>query len=175
MTTKNLWWKTHENKFNLLRCHLHEQVDKSNKLVDLFVKLKCQFHILGSVKNIYSQTRAGWVFLKEAWQMLWKCTAKESNLPVFTQLFCWRTPCSSHGMPESLFSSLKQSLSSRGRLTEAYSPSCSFFQQHAWLWHSFGNTARSQMEGSFCGERAMGNSLVAFNQISWCNTLQLEI
>lgn len=62
---KNLWWKTHGNKLSLLHCHLHEQVDKSNKLVDLFVKLKCQFHTLGSMKNIHSQARAGWVFLKK--------------------------------------------------------------------------------------------------------------
>lgn len=90
MTTKNLWWKTHESKLNLLLCHLHEQVGKYNTLIDLFVKLKCQFHTLGSRKTS-SQARAGWVFLKEVWQMLWKCTAKESNLSVFTQLFCWRT------------------------------------------------------------------------------------
>lgn len=71
------------------------------------MKLKCQFHTLQSMKNVHSQARTGWVFLKEAWQMLWKCTARESNLSVFTQLFCWRTPCSSHRVPEYLLSPLK--------------------------------------------------------------------
>lgn len=160
-------------KLNLFAFHFLEQVGESNKLVDLFVKLKCQLVMLGSKYGKYPQlSHSLQGIFKGSLTDVAKMRPKKTNVWIFTELL-FRPPKScSFGMSESL-STKSESWSSsvllwmllrkvhHDRLPFLFFPSITCLNMALLC-----NIARLQLESSLCGERTTRNSQVAFNQIS---------
>ena len=167
--------KAQKNKLSLLGFHFHEQVDESNKLVDLLLKLKCQFLTLGNKHGKYPQLSNSWlgIFKGSLTDVAKMHPKKVKHVNIYSTPLLSSQKLFSRSARISPFSTKSESLCfsvllwmllrkvHQDRLLFLFFPSITCLNT-ALFW----NIARSQFEGTFCGKMAMGNSQVAFNQIS---------